>query len=224
MSNTPYTPSGADGPFSTLENNLRAALREIGESSPDTMISQMGARLIACANAVVDEVNKHPAFLDLLDEDKQFDPVSNVVTVQDSPIITVPSPPTQLNLYAPVFLSKGGYSNGPFVSFVAQVKASNQFRLADAAYANASDAVLSPLYTSRIRRFVTNADIRYIDDKVMIEGVKYFWSIDESSVIQPSTMQKLQARYYQTLNAWCAGFANYQGMLENASRQDAYDY
>lgn len=223
MPNTPYT-TGGTGPFSTLENNLRAALREIGETSPDTMISLMGARLIACANAVVDEVNRHPLFLDLLDEERQFDPVSGVSTTEDSPLVTIPGAPTQINLYAPVFLSKGGYNGGPLISYVAEVKGDNVFRLADSAYETKTDAVLRPLYTSRIRRFVENADVRYIDDKVMIEGIKYYWGIDETSVVAPATVQKLQGRYYQTLNAWCASFANYHGALENASRQDAYDY
>lgn len=224
MPNVPFTVAGAEGPFSTLENNIRATLRAIGESSPDTVISLMGPRLIACANIVVDEVNRHPQFVDMLDTDKQFDPVPNCVTVADSPLVTVPTAPSQLNLYAPVRLSKGGYGGGPLISFVTEIKANNQYRLADAAHTDASDAELRPLYTSRLRRFVTNADIRYIDDQVMIEGIKYYWSIDESSVISPSSMQKLSGRYYQTLNAWMSSLANYQGVLENDNRQDRFDY
>lgn len=224
MPNVPFTTSGAEGPFSTLENNIRAALRDMGETSPDTVISQMGPRLIGDANRIVDEVNKHPVLLDFLDTDKQFDPVSNCIVTKDSAIITVPSPPTQLNLYAPVRLSKGGYANGPLISFIAEIKTDNQFRLADEAHEAASDAVLRPLFTSRIRRFVTNGDIRYIDDQVMIEGLKYYWGIDETSVIAPSTGQKLSGRYYLALNAWMASLANYQGVLENDNRQDRFDY
>lgn len=224
MPNVPYTETGATGPFSTLENNIRKALMDMGETSPDTMISQMSGRLIACANRVVDEVNKHPTLLDLLDDDQQFDDVTGCSMMADSAILTVPSVPSNLNLYAPVMVTKVGHAAGPMISFVLGFPDSGQVRLADSAETTDTTAVLSNLYKSRIRRFTATGDKRYIDDLTIIEGIKYYWGIDESSMLSPSAMQKLSGRYYQTLNAWMASLANYQGKLENDSRQDRLDY
>jgi hypothetical protein len=221
--NVPFT-TGGTGAFSSVELNIRAALRELGETSPETLIGQMERRLIAAVNKTVDQVNRHPAFLDLLDEQRQFDPVSGASMTTGSPLLTLVSPPSNLNKYAPVRVSGAGYAGGDLRSFVIGFPGTGVLKLADAAITSITDATVSPLYTARIPRAVALADTVQIDDHVLIEGIKYFWFIDETSPTSQLQSQKVSARFFQSLNEWAQGLASYHSALENDARQDVYDY
>lgn len=223
MPNIPFAGTGT-GAFSTTEENLRAALRELGETSPETLLQQMERRLLATVNKVVDQVNRHPAFLDLLDETKQFTPVTGASMTQGSPVLTISNPPVNLNRYAPLRVSGAGFGGGALFSFVVSFPGTGQIKLADAARETAANATVSPLYSARIPRVILKSEIVEIDDQVMIEGVKYFWYIDETSTTSQAMVQKVSARFYQSLNEWMASLASYQSVLENDARQDAYDY
>lgn len=199
------------GPFSQVQSLIRDALRELNETAPDTQIQLNSKRLLNCANKVVDDVNRHPMFLDLLRS--QFDDGVGAMSA-GSNLLTLSGDFAGQSLFVPLKVVGAGSGGGDLVSYVLGAANTGQLQLADAAETTVTAAVVSCLYKTRLRRIAAMTDRREVDDRVMIEGIKAYWSADEDITSRPNTANKNIAAYYAVMNSWMAQLLNYQHELE----------
>lgn len=202
------------GPFSPLTSLLRDALRETGETSPDVLLSNDQKRYVNYANRVVDDVNRHPYFADML---RHRWPRTTGAITAGSNILTVAS---ELSLpdTSPLVIEGAGAGGGDFYTMLYTspnvASQTRQLQLADAAHSTVTNAPVRSPYETRLRRYVSVADIRAVDDPVMIDGLKYYSAIDDaaSQTLAPANLN-LRIVYFQTLNQWLATLAGLYGEL-----------
>ena len=85
-----YNPSGSGGgQFSTLSELVDDMLKEVGEASPAALRALEEKKFINYANRIVADINRHPTFLDLLDN-----------TYDDQTVVSQPIPTNWLSVQA----------------------------------------------------------------------------------------------------------------------------
>jgi len=218
-------PATSSGEFSRLDQLLIDAVNEIGEKNAAVQIAKYQNQLVNTANKVVDDVNRHPYFLQLL-EFTFNDGVASVV--QDSTTITIVSGFGGVGPYTPLRLKGVGYGTVPGDIFTytltSWVNGQSQLRIADAPHITKADCVVAPLFRGRISRYIATDDRKDIGDRVMIEGIKYYWSVDRDITTRPQNVNKNRTQYFTELNTWLGQLRNVMGILEIDHDQRGHDF
>ena len=68
-------------------------------------------------------------------------------------------------------------------------------------------------YKTRIKRYTSTANWRAVDDEVMIEGLKNYYSIDDTDTNNTGLINLKSGIYTNTLNNWIGSITNIQGSL-----------
>lgn len=217
MSGPSFNPADyPQGPFSPLQSLVRDALREMGESSPDVFIAMQQKRMLNYGNKVVNEVNKHPMFMDLLHN--AWDPVSGCSITAGTNLLNVPtSAGLSLGAYSPIKIVGAGSGGGDMITFALSGQ-NGVYKLADEADTSVTSATVKPLYSTRIKPYTSITEVRAIDDHVMIEGIKYFYTGDDAS--GPFPVQIKTNAFYTRLNAWMVTLINGFGDLTMTLRDE----
>lgn len=219
--NPAETPAGQFSPLLAL---IRNALAELGESSPDVMLDTELLRMVGYANRVVNDVNTHPLFLDILTN--AWDATTGSITAGTN-LLTLNGASTSANpLQAgyPVLVAGAGDSGGDLYTKTITVSGPT-VRLADDAGTTVSGTPVRCPYDKHIARYRSATEIRAVDDIVLIEGMKFYYSVDDTINAQAVTAQVKQARYVEELNKWLVGMLNYNaGMYHDFADDDGRDY
>jgi len=215
----------SSGEFSRLDKLIEDAVNEAGEKNSAVLIAKYQNPLVNAANKVVDDVNRHPYFLQLLEF--QFDDGIASVTADDT-TITILSGFGGIGPYVPLRLQGVGYGSPPGDIFTftltSWINGQSTLRVADAPHVTNANCVVRPLYRGRIARYIATTEFREIGDRVMIEGIKYFWAVDRDMVSRPPNVQKQRVQYYTELNTWLGQLRNVMGILEIDHDQRGSDY
>jgi hypothetical protein len=173
----------------------------------------------------VDDINRHPYFLQLLEF--QFDDGTADVTADDT-TIRITSGFTGMGPYNPIRLRGVGYGTvpGDIVTFTLEswINGQSQLRIADAPHITLAGCVVTPVYRGRIARYTSPGEARVIGDRVMIEGIKYYWAVDREITTRPQNVTKTRAQYYTELNSWLGQLRNVNGILEIDHDQRGADF
>jgi len=215
----------SSGEFSRLDALLIDAVNEIGEKNAAVVISKYSNHLINAANKVIDDVNRHPYFLQMLEY--AFDDGVASVTA-DSNKITIVSGFSSVDPYTPLRLKAVGYGTTPgdVITFTMDKWVSGQttLRIADYPHLTKADCVVTMVYKGRISRYTASDDRKDISDRVIIEGIKYYWSADRDVVSRSSNVTKSRAHYFDALNTWLGQLRNVHGILEIDHDQRGHDF
>ena len=204
------------GQFSTLSELIDDALREMGESSPTVLKNLESERFLNYANRVVADINRHPSFLDVLDNTYDDQTGSMVINSND---LVISTGTITFNTYTPVRIAGAGASNSDLYTFVLGPKTvggsavAGTYRLADTADTAVSNVVVSNPYKTRIKRYTAIANYRAVDDEVMIEGLKNYYAIDDTDTNNTGLISLKSGIYNNTLNNWIGSITNIQGAL-----------
>ena len=224
----PFNTTGSNiaGEFSSLEKLIEDAVNEFGEKNAAVLIAKYANPLRNAANKVVDDVNRHPYFLQLLEF--QF-PDGMASVVQDSTTINILSGFGGVGPYTPLRLKSVGYGTptpGDVFTFTIDswVNGQSQLLIADAPHVTKADCVIAPLYRGRISRYIADDDRKDIGDRVMIEGIKYYWAIDRDMTTRVANVNKQRAQYFTELNTWFGQLRNVLGILEIDHDARGMDY
>lgn len=208
-------PSGA---FSPLINLMRDALMDTGETNPDLLIAQEQKRLINAANRVINDINAHPYFMDLIR--RAFEDINGCSMTAGSAVLILPSSNTTILYdYTPVKVSGAGSGGGDTYSFVLS-RSETETRLADEADTTVSDAVVSSPYRSRLRLYTAATDIRVVDDQTMIDGIKHYYMTHDND--DPRMKVAMEQVYWGRINVWLANMLGAQGDLIIQPRDENY--
>tara|TARA_R110002153_G_scaffold64801_2_gene173526 strand:- start:2791 stop:3462 length:672 start_codon:yes stop_codon:yes gene_type:complete len=204
------------GQFSTLSELIDDALREMGESSPTVLKNLESERFLNYANRVVADINRHPSFLDVLDN--TYDDQTGSISSGSNDLV-VTSGTVTFSTYTPVKIAGAGASNSDLHSFVLGAKTvggstvAGTYRIADTADTTVSGAVISNPYKTRIKRYTAIGNHRAVDDEVMLEGLKSYYSIDDTDTNNTGLITLRSGIYTNTLNNWIGSITNIQGAL-----------
>ena len=102
------------GQFSTLSELIDDALREMGESSPTVLKNLESERFLNYANRVVADINRHPSFLDVLDN--TYDDQTGSISSGSNDLV-VTSGTVTFSTYTPVKIAGAGASNSDLHSY-----------------------------------------------------------------------------------------------------------
>jgi len=204
------------GQFSTLVELIDDALRELGESAPTVLRTLESERFLNYANRVVADINRHPSFLDVLDN--TYDDQSGSITINTNELI-ISSGTVTLSQYTPIKIVGAGASGSDLYSFVLGTKSvggstvAGTYKIADEADTTVASAVVANPYKTRIKRYTSTANWRAVDDEVMIEGLKNYYSIDDTDTNNTGLINLKSGIYTNTLNNWIGSITNIQGSL-----------
>ena len=204
------------GQFSTLSELIDDALREMGESSPTVLKNLEGERFLNYANRVVADINRHPSFLDVLDN-SYADQTGSITSGTNELIVS--SGTVTFSTYTPVKITGAGHGGSDLYSFVLGAKTvsgstvAGTYRIADTADTTVSNVSVSNPYKTRIKRYTAIGNHRAIDDEVMIEGLKSYYSIDDTDTNNTGLITLRSGIYTNTLNNWIGSLTNIQGAL-----------
>lgn len=218
MSNPSFNPVDyPSGAFSPLLSLVRDALIDMGESTPDVMVALNSKRLTNCANRVINDVNRHPVFLDILKD--QWTPITGTSITAGTQVLTLPSTAeTILAEFTPVKVVGAGDGGGDLYSFVLKNNIANQVTLVDVAQSTVTSAETGPIHTSRLRLYSTTSEVRPVDDQTMIEGIKFYYTIDDRDLGSYQVAKSTQ--YFDRLNTWMVSLQNYLGELVMEPRDE----
>lgn len=209
--------NSASAQFSSLSQLVDDMLKENGEASPSVLRGLEEKKFINYANRIVADINRHPTFLDLLDNtyDDQTGSISS-----GSNELTISTGSVTFGDYTPLKIAGAGGGGSDLYSFVIKPKTSGgsvvsgTYMIADEADTTVSAATVSNPYKVRLKRYVLIGDTRAIDDEVMIEGLKAYYAVDDIDTNNGGLIQLKNSIYLNTLNNWLGSLINIQGNLE----------
>ena len=204
------------GQFSTLSELIDDALREMGEASPTVLKNLESERFLNYANRVVADINRHPSFLDVLDN--TYDDQIGSISIGSNDLV-VASGTVTFSTYTPIRIAGAGASGSDLYTFVLGSKTvggstvSGTYRIADTADTTVSSVAISNPYKTRIKRYTAIGDYRAVDDEVMLEGLKSYYTIDDTDTNNTGLISLKSGIYTNTLNNWIGSITNIQGAL-----------
>lgn len=215
MATTSLNPTApSTGAYSQIGELIKDAMREIGESNPDVAYSVDSARYLIYANRVINDVNRHPYYFDLMRN--RIEPMTVDMTSGDRSLYNVSAGNDALVVNTPVLIVGAGRGAADLTSIVNYQNTAGSFELMDEAQTTVSGAVMRSPYLGTIPRVTTDTDVRAIDDIVMLDGLKYYSTMDDADE-GPTTPQQGQlysTSYYQNLSGWLSGLMGAFGELE----------
>ena len=218
-------PASSAGEFSRLDKLIEDAVNESGEKNAAVLIAKYSNHLANAANKTIDDVNRHPYFLQMLETPFE-DGVASVTA--DSHQITMISGFGGVGAYTPLRLKGVGYGTTPgdVLTFTLQnwVPGQSNLRIADAPHVTKADCVVQMVFKGRISLYTASTDVRPVGDRVMIEGIKYYWSIDRDMSTRSQNVAKAKTLYFDALNGWLGQLRNVMGILEIDHDQRGYDF
>ena len=192
-------------------------LKEKGEASPAVLRALEEKKFLNYANRIVADINRHPTFLDLLDN--SYDDQTGSMTAGSNEL-TIASGTVTFGTYTPVKVAGAGHSGSDLYSFVVKPKTSGgstvsgTYLMADEADTTVSNVVVSHPYKVRLKRYQAITNTRPIDDEVLIEGLKAYYAVDDIDTNNTGLIQLKNSIYLNTLNNWLGSVINIQGNLE----------
>lgn len=218
MATTSWNPGDhSGGAFSPLDSLMRDALVELGESSPDVAIQLEQGRYLNYANRVVRLVNQHPYFQDMLLH--TFEPTTGEIQAGSNELTLTGAPGSDLRFERgiPLRVVGAGHNDGDLYSTVLKPDAqmpTRGLRLAHAAGTTVTNAVVSSPYAVHIPRYTSTTDIRPIDDQIIVDGIKFFFSVDGADEQERQSLQVYNSQFFLDLSQWLVGLIGGLGPLE----------
>lgn len=204
------------GQFSTLSELIDDALREMGEASPTVLKNLESERFLNYANRVVADINRHPSFLDVLDN--SYDDQTGSITSGSNELV-ISSGTVTFNTYTPVKIAGAGFGGSDLYSFILGAKTvsgstvAGTYRIGDSADTTVTNVAVTNPYKVRIKRYTAITDIRAVDDEVLLEGLKSYYTIDDTDTNNTGLISLRSGIYTNTLNNWIGSLTNIQGAL-----------
>lgn len=223
MANTSWNPADhPSGSFSPIQSLIRDALREAGESFPDSILLQDSKRFLNYANRVLQNISQHPYYTAIVRG--KMGRAIGAMTAGDTLVTFATTTPLlqPLKLGTPVLVTGAGSSGGDLISKVASIDdaglVSGQVRLFDEAETTVSAAVVRSPYESALKRYVNLTDIRAIDDMVMVSGLKYFLALDGITAAEGESIKGYSQLFFADAHSWLADMIGATMELEVETR------
>ena len=224
MANTSWNPADhPNGSFSPIQSLIRDALRDLGETAPDSILLNDSKRFLNYANRVLQNINRHPYYTAIV-RGKMARGVG-AITAGDTLLTLANSSSTlenPLKVGTPVLITGAGSSGGDLITKVVSVDDaglnSGQLRLFDEAETTVTDAVVRSPYESALKLYVNLTDIRAIEDMVMVSGLKYFMAVDGITAAEGESIKAYLPLFQSDANGWLADLVGLMFELEVETR------
>lgn len=223
MANTSWNPADhPNGSFSPIQSLIRDALREAGETAPDSILLNDSKRFLNYGNRVLQYVNQHPYYTAIVRG--KMGRATGSITAGDTLLTLVSTTPLQtpLKVGTPVLVVGAGSGGGDLMTKVVSVDdaglTAGQVRLFDEAEVTVSGAVVRSPYESALKRYVNLTDIRAIDDMAMASGLKYFMAVDGITAAEGESVKPFQAQFLSDMHGWLADLVGLTLELEVETR------
>ncbi len=223
MANTSWNPADhPNGSFSPIQSLIRDALREAGETAPDSILLNDSKRFLNYGNRVLQYVNQHPYYTAIVRG--KMGRTTGSITAGDTLLTLASTTPLQnpLKVGTPVLVVGAGSSGGDLISKVVSVDdaglVNGQVRLFDEAEVTVADAVVRSPYESALKRYVNLTDIRAIDDMAMASGLKYFMAVDGITAAEGESVKPFQMQFLSDMHGWLADLVGLTLELEVETR------
>lgn len=223
MANTSWNPADhPNGSFSPIQSLIRDALRDTGETAPDSILTHDGKRFLNYANRVLQNVNRHPYYTAIVRGNMGRS--TGAITAGNTLLTLASTTPlrTPLKLGTPVLVVGAGAAGGDLTTKVVSVDDASlvegQVRLFDEAETTVSGAVVRSPYESALKLYTNLTDIRAVEDMAMVSGLKYFMALDGITAAEGESLKGFSELFMRDIHGWLADLVGLNFELEIETR------